>query len=176
MSNTRFSQKPLQFAEWAIPLSLVLLGILSRTIPHPPNFTALGAVALYAGARVKPLSLGIVLPVFALLATDWIFGFSLDLLWVYASMMLMGLLGSRTRVQKLGSVVGNGVLGSLIFFVVTNFGVWLGSGMYPANYEGLMRCYVLAIPFFGSFAAGTLFYSALIFAADRVLSARFIRA
>ncbi len=176
MPNNRFSFDRLRSAEFAIPVSLIVLGVLSRTLPHPPNFTALGAVALFAGARVKPLSLGLMLPIAILLGTDWIFGFSLDLLWVYASMILIGLLGANTRLNKVGSIVGNGFLGSLAFFIVTNFGVWYGSGMYSADYAGLMQCYAMAIPFFGSFAAGTLFYSGVIFAADRVLSARFVRA
>jgi hypothetical protein len=60
-------------------------------------------------------------------------------------------------------VGGAAVASSVLFFLITNFGTWTLSGMYPMTASGLAACYVAAIPFFQNTIAGDLFYSGLLF-------------
>jgi hypothetical protein len=57
---------------------------------------------------------------------------------------------------------------SVLFFAITNFGMWLFSGFYPRNLAGLEACYVAAIPFFQNTVVGDLFYAALLFGGFKV--------
>lgn len=84
--------------------------------------------------------------------------------WVYASFFLISIMG-LVLLQKVrvGAVLGAGVLASILFFLITNFSVWLGSTTYPQNIAGLMLCYEAGIPFFGNTLAGDLFYCAVLF-------------
>lgn len=154
---------------------------LLRLVPHPPNFTPLGALALFAGAHYGRRSLAFILPIAAMLVSDSIlqlttgWGFHSMLPVIYLALAVAVPIGFlvRSRGIGVGSVAGGSLLASTIFFIVTNFAVWASSGMYPLTLSGLVACYVAAIPFFGNTIAGDLFFSALLFgtfaAAERKL-------
>jgi hypothetical protein len=121
-------------------------------------------MALFSGAYLGRRWLAFVAPLAAMLLSDSILGFHSGMPFVYASVALIVLIGClvRSTVTPL-TVVGAALASSVLFFVVTNFGTWLLSGMYPLTGAGLAACYVAAIPFFQNTAVGDLFYCAVLF-------------
>ena len=145
-------------------LAAILAAAALRLVPHPPNFTPIGAMALFSGAFLGRRGLAFVAPLGAMLLSDAIIGFHWGMLFVYSGVALIVLLGWLTlsRVTPL-RVGGAAVASSVLFFVISNFGTWLLSGMYPLNVSGLAACYVAAIPFFQNTLAGDLFYAGVLF-------------
>ena len=145
-------------------LSAILAAAALRLVPHPPNFTPIGAMALFGAAHLGRKPLAFAAPLGALLLSDLILGFYSGMWVQYAAVALVVLLGwaMLTRVGPL-SVGFAAIASSVLFFAVTNFYVWLQSGMYPRTPGGLAACYVAAIPFFQNTLAGDLFFSGLLF-------------
>jgi hypothetical protein len=146
-------------------LSAILAAAILRLVPHAPNFTPIGAMALFSGAYLaRRGALAFAAPLGALLVSDLVLGFYHGMATVYFAVALTVLLGSvalkRVSVVRVG---GTALGSSVLFFVVTNFGMWLSSGIYPRTLAGLEACYVAAIPFFQNTLAGDLFYAALLF-------------
>lgn len=129
-----------------------LLG-LSRIMPHPPNFTPILAVAVFLPAVLKNNLVAIPITLGAMLIGDLYWGFHSYMLWTYSAVILATQL-------KFKHIFVNAVLASVIFFLVTNFSVWL-SGYYGLTLTGLWTCYVMAIPFFSNTLLGTLFYTGI---------------
>ncbi|MBI2987846.1 MAG: hypothetical protein HYY45_13865 [Deltaproteobacteria bacterium] len=135
-----------------------------RLLPHPPNFESIGALALFAGAHFDDKRWAFVLPLAAMLLSDAVIGFHGQMPVVYGTFALVVWLGVHLRERRTAlNVAGAGLAASILFFVVTNFGVWAFDGLYPRTLEGLVVCYIAAIPFFGYTLAGNLFYAALLF-------------
>ncbi len=149
-------------------LTLVLIAGLSRLIPHPWNFTAIGAMALFSGAHMPKKWLAFVAPLLSLLWTDALLGFHVTAVYVYASVALITILGF-TMEDKVSKLAMGSVLSSVLFFAITNFGVWLSQDLYPHTGAGLLNSYVMAIPFFGNQIAGDAFYIGLLFGAYHLL-------
>jgi len=137
--------------------ALVVLSA-SRFIPHPPNFTSLIALSFYVpaifGLRYIPIT------VLALLITDIIIGFHSIVLFTWGSVILIGLISKYFNKTIFFRIFGV-IISALIFFVISNFGVWL-NGSYGYSVEGLITCYILAIPFFGNTLISTILFSAII--------------
>jgi hypothetical protein len=148
----------------AILLAILGAGAL-RLIPHPPNFTPIGAMALFSGAYLGRRGLlAFAAPLGAMLLSDAVIGFHSGMPFVYASIAAIVVIGWLALRQKsLLRVGGAAVASSVLFFLITNFGTWAVSGMYPLTASGLAACYVAAIPFFQNTLAGDLFYSGLLF-------------
>ena len=128
-----------------------------RLLPHPPNFSPIAAIALFGGAYLPKRALAFVPPFAALILSD-------ALNFVYLSFGLTVLIGWAVAKRKtVLTIAGAAVASSVLFFVLTNFGMWLFSGFYPLTWEGLVACYVAAIPFFQNTLAGDLFFTALLF-------------
>ncbi len=149
----------------------ILVVAISRLLPHPYNFTPIGAMALFGGTFLKDKKIAFGLPLAALLISDLLLqlikpgsAFYEGWFWVYLSFILITplgfLLGNKLKVQN---VIAASLMGSILFFVLTNFGVWTTGLMYPLNGAGLMCCYVSAVPFFGGTIMGDLFFNALLF-------------
>ena len=164
--------------------SLILLAALSRVLPHPPNFSPVEAIALFGGAFFASRALALLVPLLAMLVADlalgllhgglyagWFgsAGFWLVYLCIAASVVLGFGLRGRARA---GRVLAYCLAGSVLFFVVTNFGAWLASPMYPRSGTGLLQAYVAGIPFFQWTRLGTLAYAALLFGGFALLRAR----
>ncbi len=149
-------------------LAALLLAIAAaaalRLVPHPPNFSPIDAMALFSGALLGRRALAFAAPVAALLLSDLFLGFYPGMLFQYAAVALIVLLGMlvlpRIAVLRVGLVA---LASSALFFVLSNFGVWAVSGMYAHTPAGLAAAYVAAIPFFQNTVAGDLFYAALLF-------------
>lgn len=135
-----------------------------RLVPHPPNFTPIGAMALFSGAYLGRRGVAFVAPLAALLLSDLFLGFYHGMAFVYATTSLVVVIGwwisSRRSSLK---VVAAALASSVTFFVLTNFGMWLFSGFYPLTAAGLAACYVAAIPFFQNTVVGDLFYAGVLF-------------
>ncbi|MCS6928356.1 MAG: hypothetical protein NZM43_02565 [Saprospiraceae bacterium] len=155
---------------------LIVLAILTRLLPHPPNFTPITAAGLFGASVFGQLWLGIAIPLLSLFLSDLYInnvvydhfydGFVwFGSLWVYLAFGMVSVLGRLMLHEKTTGirVVIASLSASTLFFLVTNFGVWLTSGMYPLTAEGLLACYVAGIPFFGNTLLGDLFYSAVLF-------------
>ena len=141
----------------------VAVGVLialsaSRFIPHPPNFTSLLALSFYIPAVFGIKYIPIV--VLALLFTDLIIGFHSTMVFTMGSVVLIGIMSKFFNKSILIRIFG-ALGGALIFYILTNFGVWL-SGFYGYTLVGLINCYVLALPFFGYSMISTLFFSVII--------------
>jgi len=137
-------------------LAFVAFAVLIRLIPHPPNFTPIVALALFGSTTFRNKWLGIFLPILALGISDLYLGFYSISIWVYSSFFLISLLGTYWKKIKVTNVLTS----SVIFFIITNFGVWLGG--YPKTIEGFLLCYTMAIPFFINSIIGDLFFSYLL--------------
>ncbi|MEA3058354.1 MAG: hypothetical protein QOF34_1169 [Sphingomonadales bacterium] len=145
-------------------LSAVLAAAAMRLVPHPPNFTPVGAMALFSGAYFGRRGLAFVAPLGALFVSDLVLGFYHGMATVYFSVVLIVLIGwALAKHRSFWRVGGAALASSILFYAVTNFGMWLSSGIYPRSLAGLEACYVAAIPFFQNTVAGDLVYSALLF-------------
>ena len=142
------------------------MAIMSRLVPHPPNFAPITGIALFSSKKINNRLLGVFLPIVPLFISDLFIGISFINIFVYLSYVIIYLLGSISPKIDVKTVF----LSSVIFFILTNLGVWyLG---YPKNIEGLITCFTLAIPFFVNTILGDLFYSFILFrsykAAERI--------
>jgi len=154
---------------------------LSRLLPHPYNFTPIGAMALLGGTYIANKKLAFVIPLLAMFISDVLlqlttgYGFHWGMPFVYGSFMLITCLGFYLRklVQRQTIMVCS-LVGSLLFFFVTNFGTWATPPfLYPHTAAGLVDCYIKAIPFFGSTIMGDLFYNLILFGAYSIIKWRF---
>tara|TARA_A100000164_G_scaffold371009_1_gene397995 strand:- start:58 stop:543 length:486 start_codon:yes stop_codon:yes gene_type:complete len=139
-------------------ISIFIVLAASRFVPHPPNFTSLIALSFYVPAFFGVKFLVVVLMSFIL--TDIFIGFHQIIIFTWGSVILIGLISkyfSYTITKRLVGVF----FGAIIFFVVTNFGVW-ALGSYGYSVEGLIKCYVMAIPFFVYTLISTLVFSSII--------------
>ena len=141
-----------------ISLGIFLILSASRFIPHPPNFTSLIALSFYI-----PVFLGLsYLPVLLIgfVFTDFIIGFHGVTFFTWGSVILIGL-GSRYFAKSILNRISGSLLGACLFFIITNFGVWsLGSYGYSLN--GIINCYILALPFFGYSLVSTFIFAGII--------------
>nr|BCX01439.1 MAG: hypothetical protein KatS3mg041_1485 [Bacteroidota bacterium] len=150
---------------WSAWSALIALAALSRLLPHPPNFTPIGAMALFSGAHMGLRPGAFAVPLLALLVSDLLIGTHPLMPFVYGSFALITVLGyvllhTRRTLWRLG---GSALLASTLFYLITNFGVWAVGSWYPKTPEGLLSCYIAAIPFFGNTLAGDLFFTAVLF-------------
>jgi hypothetical protein len=145
-------------------LLMIAAAAALRLVPHPPNFSPIDAMALFSGAYVGRRTVAFAGPLAALALSDLVLGSYPGMLFQYASVAVIVLLGSLalSRISVL-RVAGASLASSVLFFVISNFGVWLVSGMYDQTIKGLGDCYVAAIPFFQNTLGGDLFYAALLF-------------
>jgi hypothetical protein len=148
----------------------ILAAAALRLVPHPANFSPIDAMALFSGAYLGRRALAFVAPLGALLLSDLVLGFYHGQATVYFSVALIVLVGTvalrRRSALRIGAAA---VVSSILFFAITNFGMWLFSGIYPRTVTGLEACFVAAIPFFQNTIAGDLFFATLLFGAFRAI-------
>jgi hypothetical protein len=158
-----------------LAVGLTIVGALARLVPHAPNFTPVGGLSLFAGGRLRGWQ-AYLLPLALMAVTDpLVGGFSFATPFIYASFLISVWIGSRmlrgsNSPLRIGSAT---VIGSLQFFIITNFGVWLKfPESYPHTLQGLATCYAAAIPFYGRTLAADLLYTAALFGLYAWLSRR----
>ncbi len=153
-----------------IILLIIVLAAITRLIPHPPNFTPIIAIGLFGGAYIQNRSLAIFIPFGAMFLSDLFLGFHGTVYWVYGSLLLVAMLGMQLiNKVNIRNCTAAALSGSFLFFLITNFGVWITSSFYPKNLDGIIACYTLAIPFFGNTLAGSIFYTAVMFSGYELL-------
>ena len=160
--------------------AVIGIAVVTRLIPHYPNFTAIGAVALFGGACFSRRT-AILIPVIALFVSDLFLnnliyasvmpggydGFILlkpGSLWSYGAFIIIALLASRLiKSSRVLPIIGTSILGSSVFFLISNFAVWMTSVVYPKTVAGLLAAFGAGIPFFGNTVAGDLFFVGVLF-------------
>lgn len=165
---------------FALIAIMIFLAALTRLLPHYPNFTAVGAIALFGGAYLSR-KWALLIPLIALFVSDLFLnnlvyaqaypehyaGFTLfdpHSIWTYGAFILIVLLGYHfIKPKKAGTILATTIGASALFFIITNFGVWAGSAMYPKTLAGLVLCFEAAIPFFWNTLAGDFFFVAVLF-------------
>ena len=165
LSETSLHPSPTSWRpRFAVLTAIIALAALARLIPHPPNFTPIGAMALFGGACLADRRLAFLLPLAALFLSDLLLGLHVLIPVVYGSFAVNVLLGRwlRSRRTVVNTAAGT-LLGSIQFFVVTNFACWLL--YYPHTAEGLVSCYVAAIPFFQNTLLGDAVFATALFGA-----------
>lgn len=143
---------------------LVLATAATRLIPHPPNFTPVAALALFGGANFTGKRAAFLIPLAGLFLSDLALGFYTITPVVYGSFAIITCLGFWLRRQKnISRLAFATIAGAVLFFVLTNFGVWAFEALYPKTWNGLVDCYIAATPFFWNTLSSDLLYSMLLF-------------
>jgi len=143
--------------------AVILTAVFLRLMPHLPNVAPIAALALFSGAKV-PSWKGFALPLIALSISDYFLGFHSTMPFVYGSFLLIAGIGYllRNKMSPLKITLGS-ISGSLLFYVITNFGVWTTSSMYEKSVGGLINCYYMGLPFLRNTMVGDLFYAGVFF-------------
>lgn len=159
-----------------LSIALIFLAALTRLLPHPDNFTPIGAMALFGAAYFSRQTLTLAVPFIALFFSDLLLnnivyrqyytGFTLiTSWWIYAAFGLMMLVGWLLLRQKVSParLVAASLFASAVFFFVSNFSTWAETTLYPKTAAGLMACYAAGLPFLKNTVMGDLFFSAVLF-------------
>ncbi len=138
---------------------IILLAAAARIVPHPANVAPITGLALFSGSHFKK-KVAVFVPLLAMLVSDLIIGLHPVIPYVYGSFFIIALIGTFLRTNahtaKLSSIA---LLSSLLFFIITNFGVWFTSSMYPKTFLGLLHSYEMGLPFLKNTAVGDLLYT-----------------
>ena len=164
-------------------VAITLIAAAFRLIPHPPNFAPIGAIALFGGAYFRSRLAAFAVPLCAMAISDMLIGTHANMTFVYGGFALVVLLGAGMRqARQIGNssffkstalVCLSALAASVVFYVVSNFGVWLVGTIYPKTIAGLVTCYIAALPFFQYTVAGDLFYTATMIGTFELLSRQF---
>ena len=144
-------------------ISVIFLVSLTRIFPHPPNFTPILALAIFGGAYLPNRITAISLPIISMFISDLIIGFHSQIFTIYATIILLSILGHLMKTKNFKNFAITGFTGSLIFFIITNFSVWLGGSLYPLTIDGIIQCYIMAIPFFHNTLISTILFLTILF-------------
>lgn len=162
---------------------IILLAALSRLIPHPANFSPIGAMSLFGAAYYAQRKWAFLIPIASMWISDFILNnvvysqyfdhlvwFYPGSLWTYASFVLIALVGFVfLRKISVANVIGASLAASVTFFLVSNFGVWISTAMYAKDSAGLIGCYEAGVPFFRYTLSGDLIYSGILFGVFELL-------
>lgn len=156
---------------WYLVAMLIAVGFLSRVIPHPPNFTAIGAVAFASGLWLQKGPMKYLLPLMAVVLSDLILGFHQTQWFVYFGFVLTVALGEKFSEQKVSYRMIGLSLGTFAFFLVSNFGVWLTSDFYLKSFSGLVTAYIAGLPFLPQqFVGDIIYFLGLSFAFEQLMN------
>jgi hypothetical protein len=151
---------------------IVIVGITMRLLPHPVNVTPVAAIALFAGAYFhKKYALWV--PLAIMMVSDLVIGLHDVFIYTWGSFVLVAVIGTWVKQHKTAFNVGAATIASsVLFFLITNFGVWIQ--WYPKTVQGLVNCYTLALPFYRNTVIGDVLYVAVFFGIFE-LSARLVK-
>jgi len=166
---------------------MILLAAMSRLLPHPPNFSPIGGMALFGAAYFAQRYLAFAIPIIAMWISDLVLNnvvygqyfdgfvwFYAGSLFTYGAFALIALLGIfALKKVRVPALIASALGASAIFFIVSNFGVWFSGTMYPKDLSGLIACYAAGLPFFQNTILGDLCYSAVLFGSFELSIRRF---
>jgi hypothetical protein len=172
---------------FSVLAGMILLAAVSRMVPHMMNFAPMGAMALFGAAHFRSKWLAFLVPVAATWLSDLYLNnviynqyypefcwFSLGMFWSYGAYLLTTICGVLVfRRITAGRVIGGALAASLLFFFISNFGVWYRGTMYPHTMAGLRDCYITGIPFLKGTLLGNLFYSTVLFGSFALMQRKF---
>jgi hypothetical protein len=154
--------------------ALILLAAITRLLPHIPNFTAVSAVALFGAAQYDKKIMAFLVPLTALLLSDAVLGFYQGMEWIYGTFVLIIITGFALRNKvTVPRIILLSVTSSLLMYIFSDLGVWLGSTMYLHTWAGFTACYVAALPFLRNELLGDLFYSGILFGVFYIAQLKF---
>ena len=143
---------------YILPISLILILSFSRIIPHPWNFTPVLAAGIFSGFYFKQFFVSLFVVVVSMFLGDLYLGFHNTMFFTYISLVVAVILGLYIKHFNFTEILFSGIVSSVCFFIITNFGAWLTLEMYEKNFEGLLQSYVMAIPFFHNTLISTFVY------------------
>ena len=155
--------KNIEFKDVAI--LLILIGAFMRLIPHPPNFTPILAISIFAGMKFKNSYYSYIIPILSMFISDIFIGIHYGMFVIYPLLLITVLVGRNFK-----NINSSSIVSCILFFVITNFQVWVVSGMYGHDILGLIQCYIAAIPFFGMTLVSTFIYSYSLFLSFELLT------
>ena len=177
-------QKNMRFGVLAL---MILLAAMSRLLPHPPNFAPIGGMALFGAAYFGKRYWAFLVPIVSMWISDlvlnnavygqyfdhfvWFYRGSLFTYGAFALIVVLGIFALKK--VRIPNLIASALGASVIFFLVSNFGVWFSGMMYPKTFGGLMACYTAGLPFFQNTLAGDLVYTAVLFGAFELSARRF---
>ncbi|MCB0515716.1 MAG: DUF6580 family putative transport protein [Chitinophagales bacterium] len=165
---------------------LILIAVVSRFFMFIPNFQPIIGISLLGAAYLQRKYWVFLVPIAAFWLSDVVLNntvyaayfpeFSLisyNFIFAALAMILVVLIGKvMLKNKRWSNIWASAIVGGLLFFVVSNLGVWLFSGMYPPNGAGLVACYVAGIPFLQNALLGDLFYTTFLFGAMQLVSSQ----
>jgi len=168
---------------------MILLAAMSRLLPHPPNFAPIGGMALFGAAYLSKRYWAFFVPLVAMWISDlvlnnvvygayferfvWFYNGSLFTYGAFALIVVFGMF--MLKKVRLPNLIASALGASVIFFLVSNFGVWFSGMMYPRTFGGLLACYTAGIPFFQNTLLGDLVYTGVLFGAFEWCSRKFLQ-
>ena len=141
--------------------------IIFRLIPHPPNFSPIISLAVLSPLLLQNKKLGALLIILAMFITDIFLGFHIYQIIIYSTLILT--IYISTIKKSYIRLFATSVISSLIFFIFTNFAVWIFWDYYPKTIDGLITCYIFAIPFFQNTILSTIFFTICILSCHRYI-------
>lgn len=172
-NNTRF----------VVLSTAILVAALSRLIPHPSNYTAIGAMALFGGCYFSDKRSAYIVTILALFLSDvilnsFVYGHTLTLtyagfLWIYASFIFTVILGTFIKKVSVSNVLVMGIIAALLHWIITDFAVWMGSPIYTKNFAGMLECYTAALPYLRNMLLANIVFSGIMFGAYELAQKRF---
>lgn len=164
MFHEIITRRRAQIFRAVIILCFIVFAAVVRILPHPWNFTPLGAMALFSGAKLGRSWNAFLFPLAALFFGDVFVGFHWVMPIVYLSFGLSVAIGIlfRNR-QSLMPLSVATLLGATQFFLITNWAMWAFGTTYPKSFQGFLSCYIAGLPFFRNTLAGDAFYAFLLF-------------
>jgi hypothetical protein len=169
-------------------VGIVLVAAVFRLFPLYNNISPIGAIALFGAAHFTKKWQAIAIPLVATWLSDLYLNnvvytayypnftwFESNLAWTYTAYLIIGL-GAFTYFKNTISTskVFNAAVGSgLVFFLVSNFGVWYSGSMYAKTFAGLMACYTAGLPFLKGTMLGNVLFGAVLFGAYFLLQKGF---
>ena len=153
---------------------MIFIAAFIRLIPHPPNFAPITAMALFGGAYFTKKWAAFLVPLAAMFITDLILGFHATMWAVYLSFVLIVVLGMlMIKQKKFGNIFFASISASVLFFIITNFGLWISTPYFEKTGTGLAAAYTAAIPFFHHTLLGDLFFVAIMFGSYELAKSKF---
>ncbi len=157
------NRKILNIKKLISPLLIIFFAVALRLLPHPANVAPIAAMALFGGAYLNK-KYALVVPLIAMILSDFFLGFHQSMPFVYVSFLLTGMIGLSLRNRKTATnIIAASITSSILFFLITNFGFWLTHSLYPKTFSGQIEAYINALPFFRNTVLGDLSYTALFF-------------
>ncbi len=173
---------------FSVIATFIVLAAATRLVPHAWNFAPMGAMALFGAAHFEQKRYAFILPILTVWLSDLFLNnvvyhqyypeftwFGEGVLYLYGAYALIAFMGTRVFKNALNiPLIGTGALAaSAIFFIVSNFGCWIGNPMYSQDFVGLMACYAAGLPFVGGTIVGDLLFSGVLFGGFALAESRF---